>query len=217
MISIAAKVEQLVIESEFLTEGMLRGVLNLSELARQLMPRLQKELWKPVGQAAVVMALTRLASRLQQEYSVESKPAPYSGELTTRSGLSEFTYLYSDTTYECQRRLFNIAERHTDDYVSVTQGVREVMIIASLPLVAAVEACFGNENLLVRQNHLSSLTLRLNPDTRKTPGVYHAVLKQLAWEKINILNLSCTCTELNLLLEQGQLRRAFSILSGVVE
>jgi hypothetical protein len=36
MLSIATKVEQIVSESAFLTEGMALGLINLSELARQL-------------------------------------------------------------------------------------------------------------------------------------------------------------------------------------
>ena len=38
MLSIATKVEQIVSESAFLTEGMSLGLINLSELARQLRP-----------------------------------------------------------------------------------------------------------------------------------------------------------------------------------
>ena len=69
MLSIATKVEQIVMESAFLSEGLGRGLLNLSELARQLQPQLQTDMWKPVGQAAVVMALRRLAERMPPQKS----------------------------------------------------------------------------------------------------------------------------------------------------
>jgi hypothetical protein len=88
MLSIATKVEQIVSESAFLTEGMSLGLINLSELARQLRPQLESDLWKPVGQAAVVMALRRLSERLPQPG--ESPPIivpPRMGELTTRTEL----------------------------------------------------------------------------------------------------------------------------------
>ena len=64
MLSIATKVERIVMDSAFLTEGLRRGLINLSELARQLQPQLENDLWKPVGQAAVVTALRRVAERL---------------------------------------------------------------------------------------------------------------------------------------------------------
>ena len=213
MISIAMRVEQVVIESAFLTEGMMRGLINLSELARHLRPQLERDLWKPVGQAAVVMALTRLATRLQQNDQAEVKVLPKIGELITRSELTEFTYTNSDTSYECQRNLLEMAERHPGVYVTVTQGVREVLVISGRSMASSVECCFASEQLLLKKNNISALTLRLTPDSKHTPGIFHSILKQLAWRKINLVNMICTYTELTILLEQSEMALAFSVLS----
>jgi hypothetical protein len=206
-------VEQLVIESAFLTEGMVRGLINLSELARQMQPQLEKDMWKPVGQAAVVMALTRLAVRLQERDHVETCLLPQMAELTTRSELTEFTYRYSNTTRACQRRLLELAENHPGVFVTVTQGLHEVLIIVGRPLVMAVEAAFDHENLLVRLDNLSALTLRLDPEGRSTPGIYQAILKKLALVKVNVVDMICTYSELTILLERTQVGLAFSVLS----
>jgi hypothetical protein len=213
MASIASRVEQLVIESAFLTEGMVRGLINLSELARQMQPQLEKDMWKPVGQAAVVMALTRLAVRLQERDHIETCLLPQMAELTTRSELTEFTYRYSNTTRACQRRLLELAEDHPGVFVTVTQGLHEVLIIVGRPLVMAVEAAFDNENLLVRLDNLSALTLRLDPEGRSTPGIYQAILKKLALVKVNVVDMICTYSELTILLERTQVGLAFSVLS----
>ncbi|MFD2271620.1 hypothetical protein ACFS07_11840 [Undibacterium arcticum] len=141
----------MVIESAFLTEGMMRGLLNLSELARHLRPQLERDLWKPVGQAAVVMALTRLALRLQQNDRPEVRVLPKVGELITRSELTEFTYTNSDTSYECQRHLLAMAESHPGVFVTVTQGMREVLVISGRSMVSSVESCFGSEQLLLKR------------------------------------------------------------------
>ena len=201
------------IESAFLTEGMMRGLINLSELARHLRPQLERDLWKPVGQAAVVMALTRLATRLQQNDQAEVKVLPKIGELITRSELTEFTYTNSDTSYECQRNLLEMAERHPGVYVTVTQGVREVLVISGRSMASSVESCFASEQLLLKKNNISALTLRLTPDSKHTPGIFHSILKQLAWRKINLVNMICTYTELTILLEQSEMALAFSVLS----
>src|SRR3954470_6374593 len=101
MLSIATKVEQIVTESAFLTEGMALGLINLSELARQLRPQLETDLWKPVGQAAVVMALRRLSDRLPQQSTVQTVVAPRLGELTTRTELTLCTFRLSESSHEC--------------------------------------------------------------------------------------------------------------------
>src|SRR6476646_7774181 len=119
MLSIATKVEQIVSESAFLTEGMSLGLINLSELARQLRPQLESDLWKPVGQAAVVMALRRISERLPQpqEVSAPIVLAPRAGELTTRADLAISTYRLSDSSNECQRRLLALAEPYPGAFV----------------------------------------------------------------------------------------------------
>ena len=181
MLSIAHKVEQIVSESAFLTEGLTLGLINLSELARQLRPQLESDLWKPVGQAAVVMALRRLAERLP----ANGKAAPILltprlGELTTRNELSISTFRLSDNSLECQRQLLALAEPYPGMYVTVTRGVHEMLVVSSRAVAHLVDQAFDAERLLARVDNLTALTLRLNPETRRTPGIYHAVLKQLA-------------------------------------
>lgn len=217
MLSIATKVEQIVSESPFLTEGMALGLINLSELARQLRPQLESDLWKPVGQAAVVMALRRVSERLPPPDKANPiMIAPRSGELTTRTELTISTYRLSDNSNECQRQLLALAEPFPGMFVTVTRGVHEVLVVSSGSLLHIVEEAFGGERLLSRVNNLTALTLRLNPDTQKTPGIYHAVLKKLAWDKISVTNMMCTFSELTILLEQSQTAPAFSVLSKIV-
>lgn len=217
MHSIAHKVEQIVSESAFLTEGLTLGLINLSELARQLRPQIETELWKPVGQAAVVMALRRLAERMPA--TARSQPillTPRMGELTTRNELSISTFRLSDNSHECQRQLLALAEPYPGMYVTVTRGVHEMLVVSSRPLASLIEQAFGAERLLARVDNLTALTLRLNPETRRIPGIYHAVLKKLAWDKISVVNMMCTFSELTILLEQSQTGAAFAALSQIV-
>ncbi|HEX8403495.1 MAG TPA: hypothetical protein VF670_02685 [Duganella sp.] len=216
MLSIATKVERIVLESSFLTEGLRRGLINLSELARQLQPQLESDLWKPVGQAAVVMALRRVAERLPEQPSRAIALVRKTGELTTRTELTEYTFRNTDSIHECHRELLAKAEPLRGAFVTVTRGVNEVMVICSRALTPVVEQVFAGERLLARQDNLNAVTLHLNPDTSREPGIYHAILKQLAWDKINLVNMICTYTELTLLLEQDQTGAAFSVLSRMV-
>lgn len=217
MLSIATKVEQIVSESAFLTEGMSLGLINLSELARQLRPQLESDLWKPVGQAAVVMALRRLSERLPAPDAV--KPimlGPRTGELITRTELTLTTYRLSDHSNECQRQLLALAERQPGSFVTVTRGVHEMLVVCSRSLIHLVESAFAGQRQMARVENLTALTLRLNPETLKTPGVYHGVLKKLAWNKISVVTMICTFTELTVLLEQNQTSSAFAVLSQLV-
>jgi len=213
MLSIATKVERIVMESSFLMEGLRRNLINLSELARQLQPQLENDMWKPVGQAAVVMALRRVAERLPEAANQPIQRARQTGELTTRTELTEYTYRHSESIGDSHRLLLERTARMGGVFVTVTRGVNEVMVICSRPVKQVVEEVFAGERLLTQQDNLNALTLHLNPETSRTPGIYHTILKQLAWDKVNLVNMICTYTELTVLLEQNQTSAAFTVLS----
>jgi len=216
MLSISTKVERIVTESPFLSEGLRRGLINLSELARQLQPQLQNDLWKPVGQAAVVMALRRCAERLPDKETQEIVLAQKSGQLTARTDLLEFTFRRSDRTDECHRLLLEKIGTGHGLYMTVTRGIEEVVIICSRAFGGAVDEVFGQERLLARLENLNAVTLHLTADSWRTPGIYHAILKKLAWDKVNLINLISTHTELTLLLEKEHTGAAFSVLSNMI-
>lgn len=215
MLSIASKVETIVSESAFLSEGLARGLINLSELARQLQPQLESELWKPVGQAAVVMALRRLSERLPPWQPGEVALGPGAGEFTTRRGLTEFTYRYTERSYECQRQLLALAAPRLGLFVTVTRGVNEVMVICSRALIGAVEQVFCGEPQLARLEDLAAVTLHLSPASGSRPGIDRVVLERLAKVRIRLVNMMCTCTELTILLEQDQTGAALSVLARI--
>jgi hypothetical protein len=217
MQSIATKVEQIVSESSFLTEGIALGLINLSELARQMRPQLEADRWKSVGQAAVVMALRRLTERAGPPG--EPQPvtlAPHMGELTTRTELALVTYSLSEHSDACRRKLLALAERYPDSFVSVTHGVHEMLVVCSRALLPLMETAFHGEREVAQVANVTALTLRLKPETVNTPGIYHAVLKNLAWNKISMVTMMCTLTEMTMLLEPPQTAPAFAVLSQIM-
>ena len=215
MLSIATKVEQIVSESPFLTEGMALGLINLSELARQLRPQLESDLWKPVGQAAVVMALRRVSERL---------PPPDNGASDhdrAAFGRADHAHRADDLDLPAVGQQQRMPAPAAGAGRAVPRHVRHGHARRARSAGGVQRAAAARwwrkrshgERLLARVDNLTALTLRLNPDTQKTPGIYHAVLKKLAWDKISVVNMMCTFSELTILLEQSQTAPAFSVLS----
>lgn len=213
MLSVAARVERIVMDSQFLVEGLRRNLINLSELARQLQPQLETDLWKPVGQAAVVMALRRVTKRLPAVDRPAAAPGQKTGELTTRTDLSEYTYRQSDTLAAGHRLLLERMAVMDSAFVMVTRGVNELMVICNRSAQPVVEEVFAGQCLRARQDGLTALTLHFNGGQRCGPGTYQSILSQLAWEQIQLVNLICTYTELTLLMEPGQTAAAYKLLA----
>ena len=119
----------------------------------------------------------------------------------------EFTFRHSDSIWEKQKRLLHRIERDREAFLTYTQGVFEVMLIASAGIEKAVLEIFGRESCSrVWKICRPSLSVS-RPRTVHIPGVYYAILKQLAWGDVNVIDVVSTSTEFTILIEKPQVDR----------
>ena len=213
MISITEVVTGLIKNSPFLEEALARGIVSYSALARQLRGQIEKKLLKEVSRGAIVMALKRITTKLKETKNIPDKLIAL-GEITVRSRLTEFSFLNSDTIAEKQKMLFAKISKKPGVFCDSSQGVRETTLIVSAEIDKDVAKIFTGETMVVKINHLSSITIRLPKESIETPGVYYNVLKLLAWEGINVIEVVSTYGELTIVLADKDIDRAFSILSS---
>lgn len=212
MITVSEEIKKFLLNSPLLEEGISQGIINLSALARKIKPQLEAALMKPVSESAILMALKRLSTKLIH------KPVEYlelfenKGDLTVRSNLSEFTFLRSDTIYEKQKEFLLDIEDRRDNFITFTQGVYEITIIINSNLEQKIKEIFKDEKIVSHLTDLSSITIRLSPQTVHTPGAYYSLLKQLAWYNINMVEVVSTLTEFTIILKKDQVDLSFSIL-----
>lgn len=208
-------VEEEIRRTPFLEAALVDGIINHSALARRLRTRIERRLLRKVSVAAIMMALRRLATRIAKRTGGRTRAGPEVGELTVRSNLMEFTFRNSPTLRAKHRRLLGRLAHAPDAFVTYTQGVSQAMVIVSAGLERAVEESFAGEARVATLRNLSAMVLRLPPAIVKTPGAYYRILKQLAWENINVVDVVSTYTEFTIVLDDGQVSAAFAALRGL--
>jgi hypothetical protein len=213
MITVAAVVEQIVREAPFLEEGLATGILNLSALARRLRPEIERALHKTTSDASVMMALKRLAPRVTAKSAGTVKLLRQMRDLTVRSDLVEFTFRSSPTVLERQRELLHTMVKERDVFLTFTQGVYEVTLIASAKLAKRIEDVFSSERLVSQLDNLSAIVLSLPPRSVSVPGVHYTLLKQLAFHDLNVVEVVSTYRELTFVLAKDDVDRAFTVLA----
>lgn len=206
MISIAQITEKIINRIPHLHILMAEGLINLSALARKIKPQVEEELLKPIQEGAITMALKRLTNQLTSK-EPSRKSLKLLKKWTVRSNLAEITL---DSSTDIQKFL-KIARSSDDNFCNVSRGVQEITIIFSSHLLKVAEKIFKNVILSKFQN-LASITIKLNLDIVKIPGVYYTLLKIFAWENINLVELNSTCTEFTLVFNQKDIDRALKIL-----
>lgn len=212
MITIREIIARMILETPFLEEGLAEGIINLSALARKIKPQIEGELLKPVSESAVLMALKRTLPSVQLKNDASGAVSKDLSDITVRSGLSEYTYLKSRTILKKRLNLMRELENRHDYFITFTQGIHEITTILNASLNARMKEIFKGEKLISRMDGLAAITLQLTDEMVYMPGIHYNILKQLAWYKINVVEVVSTFTEFNIIIEKEQVDRSFSLL-----
>ena len=216
MKTISSVVEQYIKSKPFLLSSLSQGIINLTSLARIMMPELEAHLGKDVKQGAVVMSLKRLSEELDFKINYKiSKVLKNIGEITVRSSLTDFTYVISDTLLENQAKLISEINKQQDIFYTSSRGVNETNIVISTSVELLIEAIFKNEKLTHKIENLSSITVRLPQENISTPGIYYYIFQKLAWEGIIIHEVISTTNEFTIIVSDDQIDVAFKVIKDL--
>ena len=216
MKTISSVVEQYIKSKPFLLSSLSQGIINLTSLARIMMPELEAHLGKDVKQGAVVMSLKRLSEELDFKINYKiSKVLKNIGEITVRSSLTDFTYVISDTLLDNQAKLISEINKQQDIFYTSSRGVNETNIVISASVELLIESIFKNEKLTHKIENLSSITVKLPQENISTPGVYYYIFQRLAWEGIIIHEVISTTNEFKIIVSDDQIDVAFKVIKDL--
>jgi len=216
MKTISSVVEQYIKAKPFLLNSLAQGIINLTSLARIMLPELEKELGKDVKLGAIVMSLKRLSEELDFKINRKiSKVLKNIGEITVRSSLSGYTYLISDNLLENQKNLISEINKHKDAFFTSSRGVGETNIIISSAYSYLVIEFFKNEKETHKLENISSITVKLPHDNVSVPGVYYYIFQKLAWEGIIIHEVISTTNEFTIIVSDDQIDIAFKVVKDL--
>lgn len=213
MQSIGKITEDIINRSPFLRESMTENLINISALARKLQPEIEEILCKEVKEGAIVMAIKRMTPGLYHKLNVKIKNVLGElGDFLVRSNLTDYTFANSDTLGAKQSELMNILNSEHDGFFALCRGVSETSIITSIKHSETIERIFKSERIVNHTVDLASITVKLPLVNSEIYGIYYYILKQLAWEGINIIEVVSTANEFTAVVNQSEVDNAFKIL-----
>ncbi|NCO88697.1 hypothetical protein AUK04_00870 [Candidatus Roizmanbacteria bacterium CG2_30_33_16] len=209
MITIPQVVEEIIQKQPFLIDMINDGLINHSSLARKIRLEIEEKLYKAVQLGAIVMALKRIKIS-----TISKKPTlPFKNpDLMVRSQLMEVTVNSKNLERGDQLAKLHRLANEKGLFFTITQGVVETTIITGQSLKAQLYKIIHKENIIASFENLSAITIKLTRETVTTSGSYFEILKYLAWEKINIIEVVSTYTEFTIIFQDKDVDRAFSVL-----
>jgi len=212
MITVPEIVEDLIRKSPFLDQALYQRIINLSALARVTKPEVEKGVMKEVQLGAIIMALNRLSKKTQKKQKSQQKIFSSAPDLMVRSNLFEITFVNSEFLVQKQKKLLDRVNMRQNYFLTFTHGIFQTTIIASKELKNKILAVFKGERVISQLENLSSTTIQLPKGTEFIPGAYSFILRSLAWDGINIIEVVSTLNELTIVLQDKKIELAFSNL-----
>lgn len=202
---------ELILSRAFLEEGLAQDLMNLSSLARHLQPELQKRLMRPCSSGSIMMALRRLVPTLREAVSGRQKDHIFR-DLSVRSGLCEFTLPNTPALITLLGNVLKALPTARRPFFTFTQGIEELTVITEETYREQVLDGLHHPPPISSLDQLSGITLRLFPQAVSVYGVHYRVLKQLALNRINLVEVVSTFRELTLILQEVDVPQAFAAL-----
>lgn len=216
MNSIGKITEDLINRSPFLREAMSDDLINISALARKLKPEIEDIVGKEVKEGAIVMAIKRMTPGLYHRLNIKiTNVIGDLGDFLVRSNLTDYTYENSDSLKFKQTELVQEINKDNDSFFTLCKGVTETTFIFSDQHSETVERIFKGEKLKSNTKDLASITVKLPQINTEIYGIYYYILKHLAWEGINIVEIVSTSNEFTVVVKQDDVDKAFKILMQI--
>ncbi|WP_298894230.1 hypothetical protein [uncultured Psychroserpens sp.] len=213
MKTIASCVQDIIVSSPFLEEGLSRQIINFSALAKELNKPISEMLRKPVKDGAIMMALRRYQQPFNLENSIRLKKIFKNlGDITVRSNLSDFTFQNSKTLIHSHSQILEKISVNHHIFYAFTRGVLESNIIISTSEKESILKTFKNEVQIGLQDKLSAISIYLPKGNSKIAGLYYQIFKRLAWENITLYEVVSTTNEFTIVVEDHLVDKAFSVI-----
>ena len=213
MKTIQEAVEITIRKTPFIEEALNEKLINVSSLAREILPEVSKLLKKEVKVGAVMMAINRLSpvNELRIRKNIK-KLALDLGDVIVRSDLCDFTFKNTSSLLKEIAKILSKSADRNDYFLTVSQGIFETNIVTSKNLQPFVEEIFKSEILINNVNDLASITIKLPKENLEQSGVYYFILKQFAWANIAVQEVISTTHEMTIVVKEQDVNETFAIL-----
>lgn len=216
MKTIASQVSEYVKTKPYLSSALSQGIINLTSLARQIQPDIEKSLKKPARSGAIVMALKRISDN--EEFLSTHRIVSVLknlGDITVRSALTDYCFKLTDTLLLAQAKFLTEIKDRNDVFYTSSRGVGESNIVVSSNISYLVEEIFKDEICIDKLKNLSAITVKLPTENVKIPGIYYFIFQRLSWEGVNISEVISTSNEFTILMNEESINVAFEVIKNL--
>ncbi len=200
--SVQKDIEKVVKNNFVFTEIILRDIVNYRKLAKLL----QKDYGIDASIETIAIALQRLKRKLNTKIKFKEQ------ELYEVNIRNNIVILSVKKNNETKKR---ITRMQSEDYFfSYMESKKYYEIICNKLSYENVKKVF-NEHLLYLEQDLSLITIRFSERILKTPGILATILRDLAFNNINVFLIYTTHKEINIVIKEKDSTLAYALITQI--
>jgi aspartokinase len=214
MPTISQTVQKLIDKRIYIQEAMNKDIISYSQLAKQLKPEIEELLEKKVKTHAIEMALRRYTEHLKQKH--HNIKFDYSSDIIMKTQICDISISKSPTLIQQLKKLYDIVKFEKGDILNIIQGSTELSIVTNERYKTKFMDILKQEKILNVEKNLISLTMTFSKDFLYTPGVIFNIIRNIAWENINIFEIVSTNTELTFIIHKKDAIKGYKSLEKLI-
>jgi aspartokinase len=215
MVTISHIVQKLVNKKIFVQESISKNIISFASLAKQLQPEIEQELKRSVKRHAIEMALRRYADHLKHEH--KNIIFDYSSDIIMKTQICDISVQRTSTFLKKIKNLYDVVDLEKGDLLNIIQGSNEVSIVTNERYKQKFIDILKNENIVNVEEELVSLTMTFSKDFLYTPGIIFNIIRNIAWENINIFEIISTNTELTFIIHKSNAVEGYKALEKLIQ
>lgn len=214
MVTVSHVVSKIVDDNVFIQESMHKDIVSFASLAKQIQPDVEREMEKKVKKHAIEMALRRHSEKIKQKHKEIS--FDYSSDIMMKTKICDISVLRSPTLLDRLKKLYDIVD-FEKDFLNIIQGSCEVSIVTNERYKDKFINHLKGEKILNTEIDLVSLTMTFSKDFLYTPGVIFNIIRNIAWDNINIFEVVSTNTELTFIIHKKDAMKGYTSLEKLIK
>ncbi len=193
-------------------DALARDYVNVSALARMLVPRIEQRVGSRVNKESVITALKRLRG-IYSPASQEIRAVIAESIVNVRTHVSKISV---EKTKKTLQTVSSMLSSHQQDFIQVSESLSAITLIYDQRLHRKVKEELSNADILEEGEDYAAITVLSPIEIITTPGCIISFYSQLARRHVNVEDTVSCHTDTIIVVKMRDVGRAFDALTDLI-
>jgi aspartokinase len=149
---------------------------------------------------------------LKIKSKLEIKFRSNTSEVNLKTNVIDLSVLRAPSIFDKLKRIYDLIKFEKGDILHIIYGRNSVSIVTNEPYKDQINNFLQNEKILNFKENLVCLSFSIGKDLIETPGVLFTIVRNFAWENINIIEVISIDMEITYIVKEEDAVRGYKAL-----